>query len=119
MKRNLKIMNFATYCNMLGNLLIFSGSMTLVFACINYTHNFTNILKESRKELVRKYEILTPEEFVEIKIRSTMKAREDLLILLFGVYGKDSFYKFPWYQRPINTEKKWIILKHGLLYYYF
>jgi hypothetical protein len=104
MKRNIKLMNLASYCNIIGNCLISIGSLSIIFASINYIHNFNNILKVSKNDLVAKYQIFTPKEFKEIEDQSKQKAQEDLATLFLGTWGKE-FTNNPWYSRSIKTMK--------------
>jgi hypothetical protein len=99
MKTNIKLMNCASYLNMAGNILIGFGGLTLTFASINYVHNFDNILKESKKELVNNYSIFSEEEFRDIEERSRIKARQDLMTLIFGMVHRERFVNKKWSER--------------------
>jgi hypothetical protein len=89
MKRNLNLMNLASYCNLIGNTLIGLGSLSIIFGSINYLHNYNNIMKESKQELIYKHKIFTQEEFEQIEAQSNAHAEEDLLTLMLGKWASD------------------------------
>jgi hypothetical protein len=93
MNTKIKLLNVAVIGNHVGNLLLYFSAYRLITQTILYLNKFNKIIEQSKIDLVEEYNLLNEKEFAEVEKYSREKAREYIIILYFGIYGKDIYNK--------------------------